>query len=313
MHADLNLFLTSIGNKQNLSTNSSIDSLTALEEILRRQQTRNSTTFQPQKPLLASPSAINSPISIPLATTTTNSAIIPISFPEPPHHTHSTSNYSKRPRTSTTSAKQTTTAPKKLFSYTLYDRKYFFQHYHHTSVEQLFKILLEYADVEISVSSSIEPLFEKLGQTVLASAQIKRFDVKILPNEPTNESQSLINHPPQSPPSVVQFGLPHIRPSILDTSNELAIFSVTNLSTQSVCRQSLEYDQLHSAYVQAGIRVQRVQQEVNLSFTRLVYQFYTVVGNALEYTGVDEITKANTNEQQILLFLHLKTVFQLLF
>ncbi|CAF1209047.1 unnamed protein product [Adineta steineri] len=38
-HSDLNLFLTSIGNKQNLSTNSSrsssIDSLTALEEILQ--------------------------------------------------------------------------------------------------------------------------------------------------------------------------------------------------------------------------------------------------------------------------------------
>ncbi|CAF1000290.1 unnamed protein product, partial [Adineta steineri] len=53
MHSDLNLFLTSIGNKQNLSTNSSrsssIDSLTALEEILQRQQTRNSTTFLPQK------------------------------------------------------------------------------------------------------------------------------------------------------------------------------------------------------------------------------------------------------------------------
>ncbi|CAF0843018.1 unnamed protein product [Adineta steineri] len=53
MHSDLNLFLTSIGNKQNLSTNSShsssIDSLTALEEILQRQQTRNSLIFLPQK------------------------------------------------------------------------------------------------------------------------------------------------------------------------------------------------------------------------------------------------------------------------
>ncbi|CAF1209682.1 unnamed protein product [Adineta steineri] len=52
----------------------------------------------------------------------------------------------------------------------------------------------------------------------------------------------------------------------------------------------------------AGIHVQRVQQEVNLSFIRLFYQFYTVVCNALEYTGIDEITKpdtnANTNEQQ---------------
>ena len=51
-----------------------------------------------------------------------------ISFPEPPHHTHSSS--SKRPRTSTTvgavntaaaEAKQPVPAPKKLFSYTRYD------------------------------------------------------------------------------------------------------------------------------------------------------------------------------------------------
>ncbi len=162
-------------------------------------------------------------------------------------------------------------------------------------VEQLYKILLEYAGVELSVASSIEPLFEKLGQTVLASAQIKRFDVKILPNEPTNESQLITNHPPTSPP-IVQFRVPHNRPSIFDTSNELSILSVTNLSIQSVCRQSLEYDQLHSANVQAGIRVQRVKQEVNLSFIRLVYQFYTVVGNALEYTGIDEITKTESNQ-----------------
>ncbi|CAF1173384.1 unnamed protein product [Adineta steineri] len=108
------------------------------------------------------------------------------------------------------------------------------------SVEQLFKILLEYADVEISVSSSIEPLFEKL------------------------------------------------------------VLFVTNLSVQSICRQSPEYDQLHSANVQAGTRAQRVQHEVKLSLIRLIYQFYTVVGNALEYTGIDEITKfdTNTNEQQ---------------
>ena len=163
-------------------------------------------------------------------------------------------------------------------------------------VEQLFKSLLEYAGVELSVSSSIEPLFEKLGQTVLASALIKRFEVKILPNEPINESQSLHTHHPPSilishPISSVQYRLPTTRPSILNTSNQLSILSVTNLSIQSVCRQSLEHDQLHSANVQAGIRVQRVQQEVNLSFIRLVYQFYTVVGNALEYTGIDELTK----------------------
>ncbi|CAF4251211.1 unnamed protein product, partial [Adineta steineri] len=88
----------------------------------------------------ASPSAINSPINIPPATTTTNSSVVPVSsspssssvfdgsidhvwiaFPEPPHHIHSTSNSSKRPRTSTINAKQTTTAPKNFFSYTLYD------------------------------------------------------------------------------------------------------------------------------------------------------------------------------------------------
>jgi hypothetical protein len=44
-----------------------------------------------------------------------------ISFPEPPHHTHSTSNSSKRPRTSTTNNIQQIPAPKKLFSYTRYD------------------------------------------------------------------------------------------------------------------------------------------------------------------------------------------------
>ncbi len=176
-------------------------------------------------------------------------------------------------------------------------------------VEQLYKILLEYAGVELSVASSIEPLFEKLGQTFLASAQIKRFDVKILPNEPTNESQLIINHhhPPLSP-TLVQYRIPHNRPSILNTSNELALLSVTNLSIQSVCRQSLEHDQLHSANVQAGIRVQRVQQEVNLSFIRLVYQFYTVVGNALEYTGIDEITKSEINpENEVNNILHINS------
>jgi hypothetical protein len=141
------------------------------------------------------------------------------------------------------------------------------------SVEQLFKILLEYAGVELSVTSSIEPLFEKLGQTVLASAQIKRFDVKILPNELINDSQ-----------------VSKINPSV-----ELSLLSLTNLNIQSVCRQSLEHDQLHSANVQAGIRVQRVKQEVNLSLLRLLYQFSTVVGNAVEYTGVDEAIQTDSN------------------
>lgn len=44
-----------------------------------------------------------------------------ISFPEPPHHTHSTSNSSKRPRTSVTMNNQFLPTPKKLFSYTRYD------------------------------------------------------------------------------------------------------------------------------------------------------------------------------------------------
>jgi len=140
-------------------------------------------------------------------------------------------------------------------------------------VEQLFKILLEYASVELSVTSSIEPLFEKLGQTVLASAQIKIFDVKILPNELINNSQF----------------------SLLNPSDALSVLSLTNLNIQSVCRQSLEHDQLHSANVQAGIRVQRVKQVVNLSLLRLVYQFYTVVGNAVEYTDIDEIIQTDSN------------------
>jgi hypothetical protein len=44
-----------------------------------------------------------------------------ISFPEPPRHTHSTSNSSKRPRTSTTTSVQQIPTQKKLFSYTRYD------------------------------------------------------------------------------------------------------------------------------------------------------------------------------------------------
>ncbi|CAF1464423.1 unnamed protein product, partial [Adineta steineri] len=117
--------------------------LTIMTQIDETQTTRASSKHKSKRkqstdPLLASPSAINSPINILLVTTTTNSSVAPvssspssssvfdgsidhvwISFPEPPHHTHSTSNSSKRQRTSTTSAKQTT-APKKLFSYTRY-------------------------------------------------------------------------------------------------------------------------------------------------------------------------------------------------
>ena len=144
------------------------------------------------------------------------------------------------------------------------------------SVEQLFKILLEYAGVELSVTSSIEPLFEKLGQTVLASIQIKKIDVKILPNEVIHNTQSL-----------------SLNPSV-----ESSILGVTNLNIQSVFRQSLQHDQLHSANVQAGIRIQSVKQEVNLSLLRIVYQFYMVVGNAVEYTGIDEIMKPDNNPVQ---------------
>ncbi|CAF4801079.1 unnamed protein product, partial [Rotaria magnacalcarata] len=80
----------------------------------------------------------------------------------------------------------------------------------------LFKILLEYAGVKLSVTSSIEPLFEKLGQTVLATVKIKKFDVKILPNELINDAQL----------------------TILNPSVELTILNVTNLNIQSVCKQS---------------------------------------------------------------------------
>ena len=149
-----------------------------------------------------------------------------------------------------------------------------------SSVEQLFKILLEYAGIKLSVTSFIEPLFEKLGQTILASAQIKRFDVKILPNELINDSQ-----------------LSYLNPSV-----ELSLLSIINLNIHSVCKQSLEQDRLHSANVQAGITVRRVKQELNLSLLRLVYQFYTVVHNAVEYTKIDESTKTGTNifqQQQV--------------
>ncbi|CAF4982387.1 unnamed protein product, partial [Rotaria magnacalcarata] len=143
-------------------------------------------------------------------------------------------------------------------------------------VEELFKILLEYAGVKLSVTSSIEPLFEKLGQTVLATVKIKKFDVKILPNELINDAQL----------------------TILNPSVELTILNVTNLNIQSVCKQSREHNQLHSANVQAGIRVQSVKQEVNLSLLRLVYQFYTVVSNAFEYIDMDELVKTDANNFQ---------------
>jgi len=143
------------------------------------------------------------------------------------------------------------------------------------SVEQLFRVLLEYAGVELSVTSSIEPLFKKLGQTVLASAHIKKFDVKILPNELINNNNSL--------------------PLSINPSLELSVLNVTNLNLQSVFRQSLEHDQLHSANVQGGVRIQRIRQEVNLSLLRLVYQFYTVFGNAVEYTGINEVIQTDGN------------------
>ncbi|CAF3106242.1 unnamed protein product [Rotaria socialis] len=49
---------------------------------------------------------------------------------------------------------------------------------------------------------------------------------------------------------------------------------------------------------------------MNRSFIRLVYQFYTVVGDALEYTGIDEITKPDANaiqQQNDLMNNHLRT------
>ena len=93
-------------------------------------------------------------------------------------------------------------------------------------VEQLFKILFEYAGVELSVTSSIEPLFDKFGQTIFASGNIKHFDVKILPNE-----------------SIEQ---------ILTVNT--SVLALTNLNIQSICRQSLEHDRLHSGHIQIGIR-----------------------------------------------------------
>lgn len=146
------------------------------------------------------------------------------------------------------------------------------------SVEELYKILLEYAGIKLSVTSSIEPLFEKLGQTVFALAQIKKFEVKILPNVLINDSQSVA-----------------LNPSI-----ELSILNLINLNIQSVCKQSREQNQLHSANVQTGIRVQSIKQEVDLSLLRLVYQFYTVIANTFEYIDMDEVTKPDTNPFQAL-------------
>ena len=143
-------------------------------------------------------------------------------------------------------------------------------------VERLFKILLEYAGVELSVTSSIEPLFDKLGQTVLASGQVKHLDVRILPNEVFN--------PSQSSSSASQWS--NVNPPVL---------SITSLNIQSVLRQSLEHDQLHSANVQAGIRIQRIQQEVNLSLLRLIYQFYTVIGNSVQSTDQLQLLTTSGN------------------
>ena len=142
------------------------------------------------------------------------------------------------------------------------------------SVEQLYKILFDYAGVEVTVTSAIEPLFNKLGQTLLASGQIKSFDVRILPNEPQKSALH------QSSSVVV------VNPSVL---------CVTDLNIQSVCRQTLEHDQLHSANVQVGIRIQRVQQEVNLSLLRVVYQFYTVVDNGLNSTDSHAASKNDSS------------------
>ncbi|CAF1438135.1 unnamed protein product [Adineta steineri] len=122
-----------------------VNILTIMTQTDETQTTRASSKHKSKRkqstdPLLTPPSTINSPINIPQSTATTNSSIVPIlsspsssnvfdgsiehvwiSLAELPHHTYSTSNSSKRPRTSTTSAKQTTTAPTKRFSYKLYD------------------------------------------------------------------------------------------------------------------------------------------------------------------------------------------------
>jgi hypothetical protein len=124
------------------------------------------------------------------------------------------------------------------------------------------KILLEYACAELSVTSSIEPLFDKLGQTVFVSGMIKKFEAKILPNQSIDCLQALI----------INTSTGIIDPSIL---------SIVNLNIQSMFRQLLEPNQLHSANVQVGIRIQRIQQQVNLSLLRLIHQFYTVVNNGI--------------------------------
>jgi hypothetical protein len=79
------------------------------------------------EPLLpSSPSAIHPPA--PISSSPSSSSVFDgsidhvwISFPEPPRHTHPTSNSSKRPRGNTTNEIQTIPTPKKLFSYTRYD------------------------------------------------------------------------------------------------------------------------------------------------------------------------------------------------
>lgn len=131
------------------------------------------------------------------------------------------------------------------------------------SFEKFCQILFDYAGVQLSVASSIEPLFDKLGHTVLASGQIKHFDVKILSKDSVDPAPS------------TSFIIP-------------SFVSFRSLSVQSVIRQTFEHDRLHSANVQVGIRIQRIQQEFNLSLLRLLLQFYNIL--AVSMNSNDEFT-----------------------
>ncbi|CAF1209663.1 unnamed protein product [Adineta steineri] len=158
----------------------------------QQQQQQQQQRIQILPPLLASPSAINSPINIPPATTTTNSSVI--SYPESQHHTHSTSNSSKRPRTSTTSVKQITATPKKLFSYTQYDWNF---------LSTLSPTVLDWLYVINGIQKPVEKFVrkrEKRPDAILAYFLIETKSVSILLQSKfyellTPKTKYLLSHP----------------------------------------------------------------------------------------------------------------------
>lgn len=102
---------------------------TQTARILSKHKSKRKQSAEP----LTATASMNSPVaptssivsisSSPLSSSVFDGSIdhVWISFPDPPRHTHSTSNSSTRPRTNTINDMQQNPVPKKLFSYTRYD------------------------------------------------------------------------------------------------------------------------------------------------------------------------------------------------